>query len=64
MPSMGMRLFFVDSQARVLSYSIVVVFHPVFFLVLLWRQIAKSSERTLGVEEMDVFIHGALQLLY
>ena len=61
---MGMRHFFVVTQVSALFQTIAVVFRPVLLLVLLWRQIAKSSERTLGVEEMDVFIHGALQLLY
>ena len=64
MPSMGMRHFFVYTQVSALFQTIAVAFRPVLLLVLLWRQIAKPSERTLHVEEMDVFIHGASQFFY
>ena len=61
---MEMRRHFMESEDGVSIQFAFVTFCPVPLLVLLWRQIAKFSERTLHVEEMDVFIHGASQFLY
>ena len=61
---MEMRRHFMESEDGVSIQFAFVTFCPVPLLVLLRRQIAKFSERTLHVEEMDVFIHGASQFLY